>query len=108
MYEYYKNRSVYIVKEFIKNLLRRIFSRFPWLRRFVSRLNGLANGRGKGDTISGIKIKPEERNLFTKKALYSGYSVEYLNARALTKKERACELKKIFYSKVGYYLDLDN
>lgn len=96
------------MKGFIKNLLKRIFSRFPWLRRFVSRLNGLANGRGKGDTISGIKIKPEERNLFTSKALYSGYSVEYLNARALTKKERACELKKIFYSKVGYYLDLDN
>lgn len=94
------------MKEFIKDLLRRIFFRFPELRRFVSRLNGLANG--KGDTISGIRIKPEERNLFTRKALYSGYSVEYLNAKVLTKEERACELKKIFYSKVGYYLDLDN
>lgn len=94
------------MKEIMKRFLRNIFARYPWLRRFVNRLNGLANG--DGNTISGIKIKPEERDLFTSNALYSGWSVEYLNAKALTKKEKACELKKNFYSKVGYYLDIDN
>lgn len=91
------------MKETIKKLLKKMFDLCPWLRVIVKKINNVAT-----DAVYGIEIKPEERTLFTPKALYSGYSVEYLNTKILTKKERACELKRIFYRKVGYYLDLDN
>lgn len=94
------------MKHFIKNQLSKFFHTFPIARRVVSKLNNVANY--SSDTISSIQIRPEEKEIFTAKALYAGYSVEYLNARALTIEERACELKKIFYRNLGYYLDLDN
>lgn len=94
------------MNENIKRICRNTFDLIPGARRFIFRLNRVVNGQG--DTISGIKIKIEEKELYTRKALYAGYSVEYLNAKFLTKKERACELKKIFYNKMNYYLDLDN
>lgn len=94
------------MKEHIKRFLKKVFARFPALRRFISRLNGLANGNG--NTISGIKVKSEERELYTYRALYSGASTEYLNAKLLTKEERACDLKRVFYRNMGYYLDLKN
>lgn len=91
------------MKETIKKLLKKTFNVCPGFKVIVKKLNNVAT-----DTMYGIEITPEERTLFTPKALYSGYSVEYLNAKILTKKERACELKRIFYRNVGYYLDLDN
>lgn len=99
------------MKEFAKKFAKNQFDRFPWIKRFIYRLNNLANGNediGKGDTISNVVINNKESDMFTSKALYSGYSIDYLNSKFLTKKERGNELKKIFYSKVGYYLDLDD
>lgn len=93
------------MKQMIKSQLKGFFEFFPLLKEIVFKVNRVANG--EGDTFSGIKIKPEERDLLNGKAMYSGYSVEYLNAKILTKAERACELKRIFYKNVGYYLDLD-
>ena len=94
------------MKTKIKRLLGKVFTYFPVLKLVVLKLNNIANSGGEGSI--GIFIKPEEAELFTKKALYAGYSVEYLNAKIMTKEERACELKRIFYKNVGYYLDLKN
>ena len=63
------------MKDTIKKLLKKMFNVCPGLRIIVKKLNNVAM-----DTMYGIKITPEERNMFTPKALYSGYSVEYLNA----------------------------
>lgn len=94
------------MKNLIKKVLNMIFNIIPYSRVMIYRLNNFANYGNEG--IAGILITPEERDLFTKKALYAGYSVEYLNAKIMTKEERACELKRIFYKNVGYYLDLKN
>lgn len=50
---------------------------------------------------------PSEDPMFTKKATYTGYSVDDLNCRFLTREERACELKQVFYRHCHYYLNLD-
>ena len=89
-----------------KEFFRQGFKKQPRVRRFISRLNHLANS--SGDLIADVKVTSEERGFFTEKALYTGYSVEYLNAKNLTKEERACDLKRVFYKNVGYYLDLNN
>ena len=82
------------MKESTKKFAKNQFDRFPWIKRFIYRLNNLANGSediGKGDTISNVVIKNKESDMFTSKALYSGYSIDYLNSKFLTKKERGNE-----------------
>ena len=94
------------MNEKVKEFFRNGFRKQPRVRRFISRLNHLANS--SGSLVADIKVTPEEKEFFTPKALYTGYSVEYLNAKCLTKEERACDLKRVFYRNLGYYLDLKN
>ena len=89
-------------KEFFRKCIRKL----PHTRRFISRLNHFANS--SGDLITDLKISPDEKDFFTDKVLYTGQSYEYLNAKVLTKDERACDLKRVFYKNLGYYLDLRN
>lgn len=56
----------------------------------------------------GIGVLPDERDIFTPKAMYVGYSSENLESRSLPKVERIRKLKGIFYRNLGYYLDIDN
>ena len=94
------------MSEKLKGFFRKGFRKMPKTRRFISRLNHLANS--SGDLAADLKITPDEKEIFTDKVLYTGQSVEYLNAKVLTKEERACDLKRVFYKNVGYYLDLRN
>lgn len=55
-----------------------------------------------------IDLKPAEKSIFNDKSMYSGYLVDYFSYKFADKSERANELKRIFYNKCKYYLDLDN
>lgn len=83
----------------IKRLLKKMIRRSKGLKRIIIRLNKIVTEENK---------KPAEISIFTKKAMFTGNSVDYLNSRILTREDRANELKQIFYKKCGYYLDLDN
>lgn len=71
---------------------------------------GVLEGNNGQNPLARVTLKTHQGNqeeLYSGKAAYAGYSVEYLNSLFLTKEERAIELKKIFYNHCGYYLDLD-
>ena len=57
---------------------------------------------------SGKKGTSNDKYLFTGKATFTGYSIDYLNSKFLTKEERANELKQLFYRYCNYYLDIDH
>lgn len=94
------------MKQRLKKILRFIILRFPGLRRFIARLNGLATDYGESNSDFAVGLS--ERNMYTPKAMFTGYSVDYLNSILLSKEERSIELKRIFYRNCNYYLDLDN
>lgn len=92
-------------KEKIKNLLRRIIYNLPMIREAIIKLNKVAV---EDDMFINTKPIIKKSDMITEKAMYSGYSIDYLNYKFLTKEERMNELKRIFYNKCRYYLDLDN
>ncbi len=95
----------------IKKFARYIIRENGWLRKIIYKLYNVAYTTGNPEVYSQpveIKTKASEKSIFTKKATYSGYSIDYLNSKFLTKEERICELKRLFYNHCGYYLDIDH
>lgn len=96
----------------IKKFMRAVIRKNEWLRKIIYKLYGAAFP----DEISELRkestiIRPAtagERSIFTPKATYTGYSIDYLNSKFLTIEERICELKQLFYKHCGYYLDIDD
>ena len=99
------------MKKKIKSLLRWILRKAGWLRNIIYKLYVVAfSGENPGSKTEMVELKSgvKEKSIFTKKAMYSGYSIDYLNSKFLSKEERICELKRLFYNHCGYYLDIDN
>lgn len=99
------------LKQPLKNWIRRTLKKSPAVCRFISRLNAALNNDSDLPELNSyfnMQFTTEEKPLFTQKAMYKGYSVDYLNSKLLSKEERACELKRHFYNNCHYYLDLDN
>lgn len=97
------------LKRAIKQLLRKMIRKSAKLRRFIIKLHRVVtqtpNDRANKPSM-GLHITPAEKDIFNEKSMYSGYSVDYHNSLLATKKERECELKRIFYNNCHYYLDL--
>ena len=100
------------MKKLIKKAIRWILRNSSALRSIIFKLNNAVNVSGEekaGRPAMNIKAeKPAEKGLFNEKTMYKGYSVDYLNSLFLSKQERACDLKRIFYDNCNYYLDLKN
>ena len=101
------------MKKKIKRLLRWVLRKAGWLRNIIYKLyNAAFAGENPGSKAEMVELKSEpkakEKSIFTKKAMYSGYSIDYLNSKFLTKEERISELKRLFYNHCGYYLDIDH
>lgn len=106
------------LKQQIKKGLRALIKKSPKIRRVIFKLNEIAEQASERhestesvpntSLIIDTKPKSTEKSLFNDKSMYSGYSIDYLNSKFLTKEERAGELKRIFYNHCNYYLDLEN
>lgn len=99
------------MKKIIKNFLRLIIAKFSWVRKIIYKLYDIAfptsSQSSKREAVR-LKDNTKSESIFTEKATFSGYSIDYLNSKFLTKEERICELKRLFYNNCGYYLDMDN
>ena len=97
-----------VIKNFIKSIIRK--SR--WLRKIIYKLYPVALPYKTSDLevelIENENFYKKKMFKIPRKATYQGHSFEYLNSRILTKEERICELKQVFYKYCGYYLDIDN
>ena len=93
----------------IKKLVYRIIKKNKRLRRYIIELEDTISANRKiGIGNINENSIAYDNSIFNSKSTYTGYSIDYLNSRMLSKKERECELKQIFYKNCGYYLDLDN
>ncbi len=93
----------------LKKLAYKIIKSNKRFRRYVIELNdSIIANRKLCDEEKSKKDHIYDNSIFTSKSTFTGYSIDYLNSRVLSKKERECELKQIFYRNCGYYLDLDN
>ena len=104
----------------INKFLRWVIRKSPKLRKFIFKLYNAINQGGY--TIKNRdhstpapekkmieqKPKPVEKSIFNEKSMFSGYSIDYLNSKFLSRQEREGELKRLFYNHTKYYLDLEN
>lgn len=110
-----------MVKKIIKNFVKWSLKNSSQMRRVIFKLNNvIVSSEQKvieqpkivlGSAVTknvAKKDKTKSVKYFTDKSMYSGYSIDYLNYKFLTKKERENELKRIFYNKCNYYLDLEH
>ncbi len=93
------------MKKMIKGTIRYIVGKSAKTQEIITRLNDVVLEH-YDDIPSRQKRKSEE--LFSKKATFTGSSIDNLNCRILTKEERANELKQLFYRNCNYYLNLEN
>lgn len=99
------------IKKAIKKLLRWVLRKSPKIRGIIYKLHNAVNvspSERANRPVASIAAKPAEKSIFNEKSMYTGYSVDYLNSRFLSKEERANDLKRIFYDNCKYYLDLKN
>jgi len=67
------------MKKKIKSLLRWILRKAGWLRNIIYKLYGVAfSGENPGSKTEMVELKSgvKEKSIFTKKAMYSGYSID--------------------------------
>lgn len=89
------------MKRIIKKLYKALIKRSGRLRRLVFRLYRAA--------FSDEQIPNGEYNdVFTEKATFTGFPLDYFSSILLSREERIIELKQTFYRYCHYYLDLDN
>ncbi len=97
--------------KFLKRLARAIIRRSTFLQRLINKLYAVAfpEASDSAQKPAVELVAPQKKDpMITEKALYSGYSVDYLNSILLTKEQRILELKRLFYNNCGYYLDMDD
>ena len=99
------------IKQLIKKGVKKSIQKSPQLRKIIFRLNDVASQSDAVATTSVSVVTPSKEldtTIFTDKSMYTGYAIDYLNSKLLTKEERAGELKRLFYKYCNYYLDLEN
>lgn len=99
------------IKQLIKKGVKKSIQKSPKLRKIIFRLNDVASQSDAVATTSVSVVTPSKEldtTIFTDKSMYTGYAIDYLNSKLLTKEERAGELKRLFYKYCNYYLDLEN
>lgn len=97
--------------KFLKKLVRKILRKSAKIRNYIYKLYNAAFEPEYAPSQKGsveMKKTHSEKYVFTEKATYTGYSIDYLNSKFLSKEERAHELKRLFYNHCGYYLDLES
>lgn len=99
------------MKKYIKEKIRHYIIYSPKAKEMIVRLYNATCVQGDHQTENNnIKIHADylEKEMFNDKSMYSGYSIDYLNSKFLSKDERARELKRLFFNHCHYYLDLEN
>ena len=93
------------LKKPLKKTAKFVVGKSKLLRKVIKKLN-LALLEYYDD-LPFSKIVDGEQ-IFSRKATFTGSSIDNLNSRFLSKEERANELKQLFYRNCHYYLNLDD
>lgn len=96
------------MKNFIIRVLRWILRRSTKLRNFIFKFYVAVSETQVSRSAQAATVRNPDDEIFNKKSMYAGHSVDYLNSLTSTKEERECDLKRIFYDNTKYYLDLKN
>ena len=113
------------MRKTIKKWIKAIFRKWPKLKKPVTKLYRLTredNSSNSGKSNKAMQGTDSPANLHAKEALqekvqddiysgkaaYTGYGMDYISSLFFPKEERAIELKKVFYRHCNYYLDLDH
>ena len=98
------------MKTFFKEITKKIIRSSNLCRKMIYKLYNasFSTQQTQAESVWMASDERKENFVLSEKATYSGYSIDYLNSKYLSKEERKRELKRNFYNYCKYYLDLDN